>query len=81
MRKKTCCVTGHRNLPQREINYVKAALRREIDRAAADGYTCFISGLWKVRSGILQRSYWKRRKRIRLWSLSPLSLIESAWTD
>ena len=37
-------VTGHRNLPQREINYVKAALRREIDRAAADGYTCFISG-------------------------------------
>ena len=81
MRKKTCCVTGHRNLPQREINYLKAALRREIDLAAADGYTCFISGLWKVRSGILQRSYWKRRKRIRLWSLSPLSLIESAWTD
>lgn len=37
-------MTGHRNLPQREINYVKAALRREIDRAAADGYTCFISG-------------------------------------
>ena len=36
MRKKTCCVTGHRNLPQREINYLKAALRREIDLAAAD---------------------------------------------
>lgn len=45
MRKKTCYVTGHRNLPQRKINYVKAALRREIDRAVADGYTCFISGL------------------------------------
>ena len=44
MRKKTCCVTGHRDLPQKEINYVKAALRREIDRAAADGYTCFMSG-------------------------------------
>ncbi len=26
MRKKTCCVTGHRDLPQKEINYVKAAL-------------------------------------------------------
>ena len=26
------------------INYVKAALQREIDRAAADGYTCFIRG-------------------------------------
>ena len=44
MRKKTCCVTGHRDLPQKEINYVKAALRREVDRAAADGYTCFMSG-------------------------------------
>lgn len=44
MRKKTCCVTGHRDLPQKEINYVKAALGREIDRAVADGYTCFMSG-------------------------------------
>lgn len=44
MRKKTCCVTGHRDLPQREINYVKAELGREIDRAIADGYTCFMSG-------------------------------------
>ncbi len=44
MRKKTCCVTGHRDLPQKEINYVKAALGREVDRAVADGYTCFMSG-------------------------------------
>ena len=44
MRKKTCCVTGHRDLPQKEINYIKAALGREIDRAVADGYTCFMSG-------------------------------------
>ena len=44
MRKKTCCVTGHRDLPQKEINYVKAVLGREIDRAVADGYICFMSG-------------------------------------
>ena len=44
MRKKTCCVTGHRYLPQKEINYVKAALRREIDSAVADGFTRFMSG-------------------------------------
>ena len=30
MEGKTCCVTGHRDLPQKEINHVKTALRREI---------------------------------------------------
>lgn len=44
MKEKTCCITGHRDIPQREINDVKAALRREVGRAAADGYTCFMSG-------------------------------------
>lgn len=36
MRKRTCCVTGHRDLPQREINYVKAVLRYEIECAVSD---------------------------------------------
>ena len=44
MMEKTCCVTGHRDIPQKELNQIKAALRREIDRAVADGYTCFMSG-------------------------------------
>ena len=44
MEKKTCCVTGHRDLPQKEINRVKAALRREIEKAVADGFTRFMSG-------------------------------------
>ena len=26
MKGKTCCVTGHRDLPQNEINKIKAAL-------------------------------------------------------
>ena len=30
MEGKTCCVTGHRDLPQKEIGRVKAALRREM---------------------------------------------------
>lgn len=44
MEGKTCCVTGHRNLPQNEINKIKATLRRETDLAVADGYTRFMSG-------------------------------------
>ena len=44
MEKKICCVTGHRDLPQNQINYVKAALMREIEKAVADGFTCFMSG-------------------------------------
>lgn len=32
MEKKTCCVTGHRDLPQNQINYVKAALLHEIEK-------------------------------------------------
>lgn len=45
MKKKTCCVTGHRDLPQNQINYVKAALLHEIEKAVADGFTCFMSGV------------------------------------
>ncbi len=44
MKKKVCCVTGHRDLPQDQINHVKAALLREIEKAIADGFTCFMSG-------------------------------------
>ena len=29
MKGKTCCVTGHRDLPQNEINKVKAALEQQ----------------------------------------------------
>ena len=45
MEGKTCCVTGHRDLPQKEIGRVKTALRREIDSAVADGFTRFMSGV------------------------------------
>lgn len=40
MKGKTCCVTGHRDLPQNEINKIKAALEHEIDAAVTDGFLC-----------------------------------------
>lgn len=44
MNGKTCCVTGHRDIPAAQIGYVEQELRREVKAAIADGYTCFISG-------------------------------------
>ena len=41
---KICCVTGHRDIPQEQIGYVKDSLRREILTAVSDGYTGFMSG-------------------------------------
>ncbi len=40
----TCCVTGHRDIPNDEMPYVSAELKREIQNAIADGFTHFISG-------------------------------------
>ena len=45
MEGKTCCVTGHRDIPAEETAHVKAALRREIEKAVNDGFTIFLSGL------------------------------------
>lgn len=44
MEEKTCCVTGHRDIPTDQVEYVKRELNREIESAIADGYTRFISG-------------------------------------
>ena len=44
MKGKTCCVTGHRDLPQNEINKIKAALEHEIDAAVTDQLS-----LWWVK--------------------------------
>ena len=39
MEGKTCCVTGHRDIPAEEMAPVKEALRREIKKAVNDGFT------------------------------------------
>ena len=44
MAEKTCCVTGHRDIPEDRIAYVEQELRREVRAAIEDGYTRFISG-------------------------------------
>lgn len=44
MNEKTCCVTGHRNIPIERITYVEQELQREILNAIEDSYTRFISG-------------------------------------
>ena len=44
MERKTCCVIGHRNLPQEKRPYIEAALRQEIMQTIGDGYTRFLCG-------------------------------------
>lgn len=44
MQEKTCCVTGHREIPEAYAEEIKAALKREILQAVQDGYTRFLSG-------------------------------------
>lgn len=44
MKNKIICVTGHRNIPDDKIEYVRTQLLNEIQSAINDGYTTFISG-------------------------------------
>lgn len=41
---KTCCVTGHRDIPEEQMARIQELLHREILKAIEDGYTHFISG-------------------------------------
>lgn len=45
MNEKTCCVTGHRDIPADKMAYVREQLEAEIEQAIAEGFTCFISGM------------------------------------
>ena len=44
MKELTCCATGHRDVPVKDVAFVKKELKREIEQAIEDGYTRFISG-------------------------------------
>ncbi|KAA8502850.1 MAG: DUF1273 family protein [Lachnospiraceae bacterium] len=44
MEQKICGVTGHREIPAEYMEQAEQGLRREIEKAIADGYTYFISG-------------------------------------
>ena len=41
---KTCCVTGHRDIPAEQMDKIRELLRQEILTAIEDDYTHFISG-------------------------------------
>ena len=44
MNPKTCCVTGHRQIPQGKNAYVEALLREKITAAVQAGYQHFVYG-------------------------------------
>ena len=68
MKGKTCCVTGHRDLPQNEINKIKAALEHEIDAAVTDLFTCFMSSFADGVDQYFASWCWKESRLIRRWS-------------
>lgn len=43
-KERTCCVTGHRNIPMDKVSYVQSHLRQELIKAIDNRYTHFISG-------------------------------------
>ena len=45
MNGRTCCVTGHREIPAAETAFVKQALRKEVALAMEEGFTHFLSGM------------------------------------
>lgn len=41
---KTCCITGHRNLPAEKMEYIKEMLSQKVQYAIENGYIRFLSG-------------------------------------
>lgn len=41
---KTCCITGHRDIPEEKVLFIQEALQNEINAAIRDGYRRFLSG-------------------------------------
>lgn len=44
MEGKTCCVTGHRDIPAEETAHVKELFAEKLKKAVNDGFTIFLSG-------------------------------------
>ena len=41
MKGKTCCITGHRDIPPDKLSYVEEELRKAVKEAIEDGFTLF----------------------------------------
>ncbi len=59
---KTCCVTGHRDIPAEWADIIQKYLRMEIIAAVEDGYTHFISVV-KFHSTSYSKDCYMRRNR------------------
>lgn len=59
---KTCCITGHRKIPDEKMKYVERELRREVDLALAEGYTHFISGFAEGTDQLFVKIVAEKRK-------------------
>lgn len=44
MKEKTCCFTGHRNIPEREIEYLRTRVEEELEALIGKGVVYFGSG-------------------------------------
>lgn len=44
MAEKICCVTGHRDLSEDEMELLRPRLATEVEQAVAAGFNCFLSG-------------------------------------
>lgn len=42
---KSVCITGHRDISEEKISYVREQLRREVEQAIEDGFTMFLCGM------------------------------------
>ena len=42
---KSVCITGHRDISEEKIDYVREQLRKEVEQAIEDGFTMFLYGM------------------------------------
>jgi uncharacterized phage-like protein YoqJ len=81
---RTCCFTGHRNLPQDKIEKIVLNLNREIENLIAQGVTDFISGgalgFDQVAASLIIAKK-EMGQRIRLIFALPCKNQDELWTD
>lgn len=65
----TCCITGHRNVPEDQLNYVREEIEKGVLQAIKDGYTHFISGFAEGADLMFAGIVAERKKENRFLSL------------
>ena len=84
MRNKTCCFTGHREIPAEKFMYIKARLDEEIERLISLGYTDFCVGGALGFDTIAEMSVLAARQRhssVRLVLIVPCATQADSWSE